>query len=584
VVSFCEVLEWPERELAEVPIGRPIAGARLFVADAQCGLAPIGVAGELLIGGAGLARGYHAQPALTAERFTPDPFGPAAGGRLYRSGDRARRRPDGRLEYLGRIDQQVKIRGFRVEPAEIESVLRTHPGVREAVVVAWERAGVRRLAAYVVAEAGLAPEESELRRFLRARLPDYMVPALLVPLATLPLSPHGKVDRRRLPEPGPELGLAAADPVAPRDGIELRLARLWEELLGVQPVGVTDSFFDLGGHSLLALRMMARIRAELGRELPVAALFERPTIEQLAAALREQGMRAAPSVLVPVRADGDGAPLLCVHPVGGTVLCYAELARHLGAGRPLFGLQHPHLAGETGEAASVEELAATYVRAVRSARPGGPRLLAGWSMGALVALEMARQLRAAGEAVGLVALIDPTTPGDETDREADEAALVLEFARDLAGLRGLTASSADLAGSDPLDRLLALARAEGQVPPDVGLADLRRHFEVFRRNLKAAAAYRPVAWPGPLALVVADRSPAAEAARLAAWRHLAAGSVEVHRLPGDHYSLLRPPDVGPLAALLRSLLARCGGPQGDHPVSTAGQPPAREDSCTTLEA
>jgi aminoglycoside N3'-acetyltransferase/acyl carrier protein len=258
---------------------------------------PVGVIGELYAGGANVARGYLNRPALTAEKFVPDSFGPTPGGRLYRTGDLARYWPDGTLEYLGRIDHQVKVRGHRIELGEVEAVLREQAWVREAVVVAREETpGDTRLVAYVVPAREPAPTAGELRRFLKARLPEYMLPAAFVPLEALPLMPNGKVDRHALPPPeGSRLALDSGF-VAPHDAYERQLTHLWEELLGVTPIGVHDDFFELGGHSLLAVQLFAQIEKQTGIRLPLATLFERPTIAHLANSLR-QGEIVAPEAL-----------------------------------------------------------------------------------------------------------------------------------------------------------------------------------------------------------------------------------------------------------------------------------------------
>jgi aminoglycoside N3'-acetyltransferase len=280
-----------------VPLGRPIANTQLYVLDEAMQPVPAGVAGELYIGGAGLARGYLNRPELTAEKFVPDPFGPVPGGRLYRTGDLARYRPDGTLEYLGRIDHQVKVRGYRIELGEVEAVLRKQAGVREAVVVAREAMpGDQRLVAYVVPAQGPGPAVSELRDFVKAQLPDYMVPSAFVLLDALPLTPNGKVDRRALPAPDyarPELEKGL---VAPHDAFERQLTHMWEDLLGVTPIGVQDDFFALGGHSLLAVQLFAHVEKWTGQHLPLAILFQNPTIAQLASSLRQEGV-VAPGAL-----------------------------------------------------------------------------------------------------------------------------------------------------------------------------------------------------------------------------------------------------------------------------------------------
>ncbi|HEX8556987.1 MAG TPA: amino acid adenylation domain-containing protein [Pyrinomonadaceae bacterium] len=276
---------------AAPPIGRPIANTQIYVLDARLRPAPVGVPGEVYIGGAGLARGYLGRPGLTAERFIPDPFSVQAGARLYRTGDLARYLPDGRLDYLGRADHQLKIRGFRIEPGEIEAALTTHPAVAQAVVVAGKGAsGEGRLVAYVaVAGAGASP--AELKAFLRERVPHYMIPTAFVFLDALPLTPSGKVDRRRLPAPDAAGAEARAGYVAPRTPAEETLADIWREVLGVERVGVRDNFFDLGGHSLLATRVVGLVRERCGVEAPLRLMFESPTVEGLAAHVESGGRR-----------------------------------------------------------------------------------------------------------------------------------------------------------------------------------------------------------------------------------------------------------------------------------------------------
>ncbi|HST60773.1 MAG TPA: phosphopantetheine-binding protein, partial [Longimicrobium sp.] len=263
-----------------VPIGRPVANTHVYVVDAGLRLQPAGVPGELLIGGAGVTRGYLDRPGLTADRFVPDAFSATPGARLYRTGDRARWRPDGTLAYLGRIDQQVKIRGFRIEPGEIESVLRRHPGVAECAVVAHANGGDTRLVAYVVGAA----DADALRAHLHGAVPDYMVPSAFMALDALPLTPNGKLDRKALP--APEYA-AARGYVAPRTPLEEVLAELWGEVLNLEEVGVESSFFELGGHSLLVMRAVSRIREVLGVELPLRVFFDQGTVAGLSALLTD---------------------------------------------------------------------------------------------------------------------------------------------------------------------------------------------------------------------------------------------------------------------------------------------------------
>ena len=412
-VVGCAIYEVrPEDSFAgAVPIGCPIANTQLYVLNEWMQPVPIGGAGELYIGGFGVARGYLKRPSLTAEKFVPDPFSRVSGARLYRTGDLARLRPDGNLEFLGRVDHQVKIRGYRIELGEIEVVLGQHENVRETAVLVQEAAGGPRLVAYIVPEQDPGPSTAALRHFLAQTLPDYMVPALFVSLETMPLTVNGKVDRNALPEPD---SAAAAEPdafVAPQDGLESQLAQLWQDVLQLPTISVDANYFEIGGHSLQAVALFAAIEKRLKVRLPVSLLFEAPTIRQLAAAMRLRGDAPQQSALVPIQPLGHKTPLFCVHGGAGHVFHYRELAQLLGRERPFYGLQ-PRLDEATQEAFyhSVEEMAAYYIQEIKTVQPQGPYLLSGFCFGGIVVYEMAQQLLQAGEEVQLLAFIDPSTP------------------------------------------------------------------------------------------------------------------------------------------------------------------------------
>ncbi|MDB6116204.1 MAG: amino acid adenylation protein, partial [Lacunisphaera sp.] len=388
-------------------IGHPMANTEVYVLDAQLQPVPAGIPGELFIGGTGLARGYLHQPGLTAERFVPNPLADAPSARLYRTGDRVRFRGDGALEYLGRLDEQVKIRGFRIEPGEIEAALSAQPGVRECVVVAREDVpGDKRLAAYVVVPAGAKPELQVWRDALGRRLPDYMVPSAFVLLDKLPLTSNGKINRAALPAPDRDAGSARRAAVAPRDAVETQLARIWEQILGLEGVGVNESFFQLGGHSMAGVRLFSRIEKEFGRRLPLASLFEHPTIEELAHRLRSPETATTVSSLVALQPRGTRPPVFFVHGAGGGNLwTYTNLVPHLGADQPVYALESRGMRG-LAEFTTIEEMATHYIREIRTVQPQGPYYLAGYCFGGNVAFEMALQLEAAGERVAFVGLLD----------------------------------------------------------------------------------------------------------------------------------------------------------------------------------
>ncbi|MCY1023460.1 non-ribosomal peptide synthase/polyketide synthase [Pyxidicoccus sp. MSG2] len=542
-------------------IGRPLPNLQAYVLDERMQLAPLSVPGELYLAGEGLARGYLGRPDLTAERFVPNPFGTEPGARLYRTGDKARWRQDGTLEYLGRLDFQVKVRGYRIEPGEIEAILRTHASVKDAVVMAREDVpGDQRLVAYLVASGTSELDTSALRTALKERLPEYMVPSAMVVLPALPLNANGKVDRKALPAPQ-RAEVPAATLLAPRDALELQLVRLWESVLGVQPVGVHGNFFELGGHSLLAVRLMAAVREATGRHLPLAALFQAPTVEQLAALLRREDPGVfSPLVPFGVPATGDARPFFCVHPVGGNVLCYAELARLLGPQQPFYGLQARGVDGSSQPLGSIEEMASEYVKALRSVQPSGPYHLGGWSMGGVIAYEMARQLRERGEQVALLALIDSYVPTATVAKEPepDRVRLAAMFARDLLGtsLAELSVDLTPLAGLEPeamLERLLELAAGAGVLPPGRNSEHVRALFRVFEANLHASRHYMAPTGEGRTVLFKATDS-AEGLPEDGGWTELVGESLERHLLTGDHYTLLRAPAVRELAGWLRDAL------------------------------
>jgi thioesterase domain-containing protein/acyl carrier protein len=539
-------------------LGRPLQNVRTYVLDTQMQPMPVGVPGELHIGGDGLARGYLGRPDLTAERFVPDPFCSTPGARLYRTGDRVRYRADGTLEFLGRIDFQVKIRGFRVELGEIEAALLEQPALRQALVMAREDApGDKRLVAYVVPEAGQTLEVTALRSALQQRLPEHMVPSAFVLLAALPLNPNGKVDRRALPAPG---AAERPDFVAPRDLLELQVAALWEEVLRTRPVGVTQSFFDLGGHSLLAVSLMLQIERRLGRKLPLSTLFTHPTVEALASLLRTEDSRPAWTPLVSIQPHGARTPLFCVHPIGGSAFCYTLLARHLGQEQPLYGLEARGLDGESPPFHTIEEMATAYVEAICRVQPEGPFLLAGWSLGGVVAFEMARQLTRRGQRVGLVALLDswsPTLAGVDVLPPLDDTSLLLAFALDLGRAlgRAVPISRELLEPLTPEARrtmLLERTRDAGLVLPALGLRELRALIDVFRAHRQALQQYVPGRdEPVPLAIF---RPEAEVAESTKGWETTSCLPASYHRVPGDHYSMLAEPHVKELTQKLLRVL------------------------------
>ncbi|MGD1075767.1 MAG: amino acid adenylation domain-containing protein [Thermodesulfovibrionales bacterium] len=383
-------------------IGRPLANTQIYLLDEEKQPVPIAVRGELYIGGDGLARGYLNRPELTAERFLSDPFSSVPFARLYRTGDLARYLPDGNIEFLGRIDDQVKIRGFRIEPGETESVLGQHAAVRNAVVLSRDdRLGDKELAAYVVPNEKSGISTTELRTFLQEKLPAYMVPSTFVVLDSLPLTPNGKVDRRALltPDhfkPGPTKTF-----VAPRNVLEYQLKGIWERVLGIEPIGVKDNFFELGGHSLLAVRLASEIKKMPRNRSPVMAIFQCPTIEQLAEAIQKEDWPAPMSSIVTINPGGSQTPLFWVRSTFP--------APYMDPDRPLHVLTCPNQSENLAlyTTATIQKIVSANLREIRSVQPEGPYILGGYCFWGVIALEIAQELLKQGDEVSLLCIVEP---------------------------------------------------------------------------------------------------------------------------------------------------------------------------------
>ena len=393
-----------------ITIGRPIANTFVYVLDSHREPVPVGVPGELYIGGDGVARGYLDRPELTAERFIPNPFREQEdGARMYRTGDLARFCANGEIECLGRIDNQIKIRGFRIDLGDIESAIHEYPGVRQNVVTARDETGDKRLIAYIVPDGQQRFTSSELRSFLKSRLPEYMLPAQFVSLKELPLTPNGKVDRRALPRPNENNVISDELNIAPRNDIEARLLKIWTSVLGIRGIGIRNNFFELGGHSLLVAKLTHRVEQAFGKQLSMAAVFEAPTIEQQAELISNRGKMSLARGLVPVQSRGSSPPLFCLGINCGPM--YLPLARYLGENQPLYcvGLTSND-ADEMLAPYEMQSVVGRLVAQVRERQPNGPYYLCGCCLGGLLAFEAACQLANQGQEIALLALLEPYIP------------------------------------------------------------------------------------------------------------------------------------------------------------------------------
>lgn len=507
------------------PIGTALDDLRIRVLDARFRPAPLDVAGEVYVSGPGLARGYLNRPGVTAERFIADPDG--TGERMYRTGDLAKLRRDGVLDYVGRADDQVKIRGFRVELGEVRHVLAEHPSVSQAVVTVREdRVGDRRLIGYVVPAHDVEASPTVLREHLRQQLPDHMVPATLMLLKAIPLTPNGKVDLRALPAPSYNSATGLRPVAAAHEQV---LVGLFADVLGLRSVGVDDSFFELGGHSLLATRLASRVRTMLGVDVPIQTLFQYPTAGSLAQWLRGRAASGEVNALGPIlalRARGAAPALWCVHPVGGMSWAYSGLLPYIEVGQPVYGLQARGLSSDEELPRSVEEMADDYVARITAVAPVGPYHLLGWSLGGVVAQAMAARLERRGHTVALLTLLD---------------------------------SDLYLSPEDPTEDMLAATLSEAQRSV-AGVADAdpvltRRLARIVDNNARLIYRFtpEPVACD-TLIFTAAGSSPENM------WPPYLTGAVEIHRIAAGHYDLLCPESLGQIGPILAARLAATTGP------------------------
>ena len=540
-----------------VPIGRPFNNTQIYILDHAMQAVPVGVPGELHIGGAQVGRGYLARPELTLEKFVENPF---AEGKLYKTGDLARYRDDGVLEFIGRTDFQVKLRGFRIELEEIEATLKSFSGVRDAVVILRDDRGNRRLTAYLVAE-GL--QTRDLRAYASSKLPDYMVPSAWVLLREFPLTANGKLDRKALPEPATTVTQQAF--VLPRDQAESEIAAIWANILHLPVVGVTEDFFELGGDSLLGVRLFTQIRKLLGTDLPLASLFQATTVEQLAALVKQKGWRSNWSPLVSIQPLGNRTPLFAVHGGYGEVMLYRHLAGCLGTDQPFYGLQAQGLDGSPIRLDTVEAIATTYLAEVQKVHPHGPYLLLGYCTGGAIAFEMAQQLHKAGEEVAFVGLIDSPNPADPPVRMSlsERTKRRLEIASHLSPLdqlryfagRASGKVSANLEKWRGQRKLANLEQQNGTLVPEDA-----RLLNVITVHDQVVSAYRPTPFAGRLTLFRAkDLDDGYAYKKDLGWTEFARDGLQLIEVASEHYEMLKPPYVqfvaNKLAEAIQSALA-----------------------------
>jgi amino acid adenylation domain-containing protein len=530
-----------------VPIGLPMPNYQAYVLDPALNPVPLGVVGELYIGGAGVARGYLERAELTEQRFIQDPFNGQAGSRLYKTGDLVKRRLDGQLVFVGRIDSQIKIRGLRIEPGEIEAALVAHPDVAQAIAaVASDAVGQPRLTAYVrPAGSSVGDLVDELSRHLRDWLPGYMVPNRILLCTEFPLNNSGKVDRSallRMADDTPLKGFAA-----PRTEVERTLTGSYADLLGLGQVGIDDGFFELGGSSLQAMQLVSRIGTALGVTVGVTDILLAPSPRLLAA--RIEGSRG-PRTGSPLVTLADGhQPIYLLHPVGGTVVGYLELARELAGRYRVIGIEAVADAGAGAPLDRLPELVANYFELIRHAQPHGPYRLAGWSMGGVLAYELAQRLERIGAEVACLALLD--APFAVPEMNQSEAATAAQFVADVAAIEGWDPAAAPGPARPAADHLAWLAeQAAASASSGIGLrTELERRFEIFRAHHRALSGYRAGGRVRANTVLIGAESSLNHDA-LPQWQELFDGPVSARYVAGDHYSFLHGAGAGEVAELI----------------------------------
>ena len=543
-----------------IPYGKAMLNQSFHVMKQDFGPCPAWVPGQLYIGGVGLAKGYLHDEQKTNASFVVNP---ANGERLYRTGDLGRFLPDGNIEFLGREDFQVKVQGYRIELGEIEARLQEFPGVDLCIVIVREDTpGEKRLAGYVVAKPGITIDPAEVRGYLRAKLPEYMVPAAIIALDRFPLTPNGKVDRKGLPAPARSNAGAGPAPATSRDSLDLQLIKLWEKVLNVRPVGLQDNFFDLGGNSLGAVRLFSEMRKLFGRSFSLSVLFQAPTVEKLADLIRKDGWLPRWDSLVPIQPGGNKPPFFCVHGGGGNVLIYRELARHLGADYPFYGLQARGLDGSGDYLKTTEEMAESYLREIRQLQPEGPYYLGGFCMGGQVAVEIAQRLVRDGQQVNLLFVIDTHNfngiPPQFTLREkVGNLGLKIKFHSSNVWQLGLKSQLAYLEEKSKIALRREIERLRIKI---VHLFKLNPHQDVVRGtqeefiediNDRAFLAYKPGIYPGKMTICKPRRNYAFLRDPFNGWGGIAAGGLEVIELPSDPGGIFIEPYVQTLAEKLK---------------------------------
>ncbi|TSE09244.1 non-ribosomal peptide synthetase [Aquimarina algiphila] len=541
-------------------IGEPIPDMKIYLLDSELKPVPYGVTGEIYVGGEGLAVEYLHRPELTSERFIKDPFSSDPKARLYKSGDLAQLYKNGDLKYVGRADAQVKIRGFRIELGEIQTLLVSHPEVKNAVVTTriMQDDDIRIVAYYILEEEGEAIDK-KLRNYLLDKLPDYMIPSIFIEMKEFALTNNGKIDYQKLPVP--EYKREETELVLPRDVVELELQKIWERTLKISPIGVKDDFFHLGGHSMLAVSIMSDIKLIFGDSLAISVLFQYPTIEKLGEIIRDKKEISKGSPVVQLQ-KGTSAqePIFCIHPIGGNVFCYSSMVESIKDSYSIYGLQVPYLYEDGTPHITVEDIATDYIKNIKSIQKEGPFHLVGYCFGGLIATEIAHQLKDQGEEVATVTLLDTRSPLYDDSEEFDDAILLSWFARDLAIPYGktLTINPEELRACESVDKMfdMVIERAKKGhiVTDDINKDQMRRYLDVYISNGTALSLYEAKPYNGKINLLRAVQEPLIEQIGInLGWDRCNIKDLKVYDVPGNHSTMMYQPNATVLAGTLQQI-------------------------------
>jgi len=532
---------------AAIPLGAPVWNIRAYVLDTRLRPVPLGVAGELYLAGLQAARGYQSRPGLTASRFVPDPF--TEGGRLYRTGDLARWRRTGDLEYLGRTDFQVKLRGLRIELGEVEAVLAEHPTVARAIAVVHGEGVAAQLVAYLVPAEGAMVDVIAVRAYAATVLADYMVPSIMLVLDTVPFTASGKLDRKALPEPES----TASEFREPSTWLEGKVARAFEQVLGLERVGADDDFYALGGNSLRSVQVVTELRKGLHYKVPVSWMLSDPRPADLARRI-ESGMRSGTEdtadpgmgfdVLLPIRTRGELAPLFCVHPASGLAWCYRPIDEYLTTDRPIYGLQAPQLGGDIPGPTTIEDIARRYYAEIRTVQPHGPYHLLGWSLGGQIAHAIAAEMREGGEQVALLAVLDAEAGG--IDASMVTTVTTGDLVSNLGPVLGIDFVDADATAEEAAE----LIREHFGDGFGVDAAMLERMTDAYNMSIRAAGDWRPRVVDTDMLYFTATEDRRADARGHLGWVPVVGGEIANVDVDAEHLGMTEPAALARICAIL----------------------------------